>query len=132
VNQDFIEKGKSKYWADREMALKKIKDELINNAEEAISNQEFASNATEQICNCLRENNISLYLVAVDVVGILFSKCLLFNYMYLINRIDSFVTPIALKTSESNTRVRKKSTECLLALWENSFEAINSKFVGLT
>ena len=121
------DKGKSKDWAQREIALNKIKEELKNN-EDAITNDSFATTSVELLSSCLEENNISIYLVAVDVAGLFFSKWLHRNYDILINSIDSLVQPITLRTNDTNTRVRKKSIEVILNLWNNSFNNINQKY----
>jgi len=121
------DKGKSKDWLQREIALNKIKEELKNH-EDAVTNESFATTSVELLSSCLEENNISIYLVAIDVVGIFFSKCLLRNYDILINSVDSLIQPITLRTNDTNTRVRKKSLEVILNLWNDSFNNINQKY----
>jgi ankyrin repeat protein len=123
------DKGKSKDWAHREIALNKIKEELKSN-EDIITNSTFANTCVELLSSCLEENNISIYLVAVEVVNLFFTRCLARNYDILINTIDSLVQPLTLRTNDTNTRVRKKSTEVILDLWNNSFININQKYAS--
>jgi hypothetical protein len=52
------------------------------------------------------------------------------NYDVLISSIDSLVQPLSLHTNDTNTRVRKKSTEVILELWANSFQNINQKYTS--
>lgn len=127
---ELMDKGKSKDWAQREIALNKIKEELKNN-EDSITNESFAKTSAELLGSCLEENNISIYLVAIDVVSLFFNRCLARNYEILINSLDTLIQPISLKTNDTNTRVRKKSTEVILDLWDNSFKNINQKFSSM-
>ena len=103
---DLKDKGKSKDWAQREIALKKIKEELKSH-EDSISNSGFANTWVELLSSCLDENNISIYLVAVEVASLFFSKALLKNYEILINSLEPIAQPISLRTNDTNTRVRK-------------------------
>lgn len=50
------------------------------------------------------------------------------NYDVLISNIDALIQPICLRTNDTNTRVRKKSIEVILELWDNSFNNINQKY----
>ena len=50
------------------------------------------------------------------------------NYNALIWNIDVLIQPICLRTNDANTRVRKKSVEVILKLWDNSFNNINHKY----
>ena len=59
-----------------------------------------------------------------------FNRCLLRNYDVLINSIDSLVQPLSLHSNDTNTRVRKKSSEVILDLWNNSFRNINQKYAS--
>lgn len=52
------------------------------------------------------------------------------NYEILIASIDTLVQPLSLHTNDTNTRVRKKSTEVILELWDNSFKNINQKYTS--
>lgn len=123
------DKGKSKDWAQREIALNQIKEELKSN-ENAVTNSNFANTWVELLTACLEENNISIYLVAVEVANMFFNRCLLRNYDVLINSIDSLVQPLSLHSNDTNTRVRKKSSEVILDLWNNSFRNINQKYAS--
>ena len=50
------------------------------------------------------------------------------NYDVLISNIDALIQPICLKSNDANTRVRKKSIEVILELWDNWFNNINQKY----
>ena len=126
---DLKDKGRSKDWAQREIALNKIKEELKSN-EDSVTNATFANTCVELLSSCLDENNISIYLVAVDVVNLFFNRCLTRNYDILISTIDSLLQPLSLRTNDTNTRVRKKSIEVITNLWSNSFETINQKYAS--
>jgi hypothetical protein len=39
--------------------------------------------------------------------------------------------PLALKSQHINSRVKKKSEECILFLWDGAFNHVNPKFVPL-
>ena len=67
------DKGRSKDWAQREIALNKIREELKTN-DDAVANEGFVKTCVELLGACLEENNISIYLVAVDVVGLFFKR----------------------------------------------------------
>ena len=90
---DLQDKAKSKDWAQREIALKKLKDELKDN-EDAVTSDTFAETCVELLSSCLEENNISIYLVAIDVVAVFFSQCLMKNYDILIGNLDTLIQPI--------------------------------------
>ena len=124
---DLQDKGKSKDWAQREIALKRIKEELKDN-EDCVIDQNFSETWVELLSSCLEENNISIYLVAIDVVSFFFNRWLMRNYDVLISNIDALIQPICLRTNDTNTRVRKKSIEVILELWDNSFNNINQKY----
>jgi len=69
-------------------------------------------------------------LIAIDVVNLFFYKCLNKNYDLLISNIDDLIQPISLRTNDTNTRVRKKSSEVILELWNNCINNINHKYVS--
>ena len=68
---DLQNKGKSKDWAQREIALKKIKKELKDN-ENCVADNKFSETWVELLGSCLSENSISINLVAIDVVSSFF------------------------------------------------------------
>ena len=83
----------------------------------------------ELLNSWLNENNISIYLVAVEVVSSFFKIWLIKNYDILINTLDSLVQPISLRTNDTNTRVKNKSIDTILELWKNWFTNINQKYI---
>lgn len=52
------------------------------------------------------------------------------NYDAVIEGASELMRGLVLLTSHSNSRVSKKSEECILGLWDGAFNSINPKFVG--
>jgi hypothetical protein len=53
-----------------------MKDALENGNRKALQNEDFLQNCTVLMKTCLEENNISVYLMAVEVGTIFFQKVL--------------------------------------------------------
>jgi len=85
----------------------------------------------ELITTSLNESNISIYLLAVDVVNTYFSASLQVNYDNLMKSIEELLTPLLLRSNDTNTRVRKKSIEAVTSLWNGLFSEINPKYEEL-
>ena len=117
-----------KHWNEKEQALRVILEELI--ARPQIIDSEQFPNALKLIIQSLSESGISVYLQAVEVVNELFKASLQINYDYLFQNFEEIVTPMMLKSADSNTRVRQKTNECINNLWTNLLTSINPKFIS--
>jgi hypothetical protein len=73
------------------------------------------SNATVLIKSSLEENNMNMYLQALEVANLLFTKSL-FNEI-VIGTLSSLIKPIILRTTDTNTRIRKRSVEIINSVW---------------
>ena len=69
------------------------------------------TNATVLLKSALEENNLNLYIQAVEVASALFNKAL-FNDIVL-GSLHSLIKPVVLRTTDTNTRLRKKSVELI-------------------
>ena len=101
----------SKDWQERELALKHMKDVLENGGKKAINQEDFLTNCTVLLKSCFEENNINLYLVALEVGTIFFQKVLYTEVV--LGSLQSLVKAVVLKTTDTNTRVRKKSVDII-------------------
>ena len=109
------EKGTSKDWQEKDIALREM--ELLFKAchspEESgeILEDEFVSTCLILLKGCLEENNMTLYLQAVQVSEFFFERALISEVV--LGSLPDVIEPIILRTTDTNTRVRKKSVEIL-------------------
>lgn len=61
------EKAQSKDWQERDLALKHMKEAFETGNRKTLLQEEFLTNCTVLLKACFEENNISLYLSAVEV-----------------------------------------------------------------
>jgi hypothetical protein len=61
--------------------------------------------------SCLEDNNMNLYLHALDVAQIFFTKCLFTEFI--LGSLAALIKPIVLRTNDTNTRMRKRSVEII-------------------
>jgi len=101
-----------------------IKQEIEANPSR-LEDLSFIEDASKMIISVLEDNNINLYLMAVEVVTIYFKACLHYNYEFLLGQVEDSLHPLILRTNDTNTRVRKKSIEVITTLWNNLFTSIN-------
>jgi len=87
--------------------------------------EDFLNNATLLISTSLEENNISIYLMAVDVARVLFQKALFSESV--LGSLSSLVKAIVLRTTDSNTRVRKHSVDIINQIWSQSDPRMSDK-----
>ena len=112
-----VEKAQSKDWQERDLALKHMKEAFEQQGNKKVLSQEdFLTNCTVVLKTCFEENNISLYLSAVEVAQVFFSR-VLFTDMVM-NSLQNLVRPLILKTTDTNTRVRKKSVDLINQIWD--------------
>jgi hypothetical protein len=64
----------------------------------------------------LEENNIQIYLLAVQAAAVFFSKGLWYDTV--LDALQSLLKAIILRTADTNTRVRKKSVDIINQVWE--------------
>ena len=76
---------------------------------------EFLTNATVLLKSCLEDNNFNLYLQAIDVAQALFTKALFTEVV--LGSLSSLVKPVILRTTDTNTRIRKRSVELINQIW---------------
>jgi hypothetical protein len=110
-----VEKGQSKDWQERDLALKSMKEAFEGSNRKLVQQEDFLTNCTVLLKSCLEENNISLYLSALEVGQLFFAKALFSEVVQ--NCLPSLIRPIVLKTTDTNTRVRKKSVELINQVW---------------
>jgi hypothetical protein len=70
---------------------------MKTNPEDCLNNPDFKQIIVELLENSLTDNNISLYLTAVDTCDIFFKQCLLYNYNLLIDNLGSLARSIMMK-----------------------------------
>jgi hypothetical protein len=58
---------------------------------------------------------MNMYLQALEVANLLFAKGLFTEIV--IGSLTSLIKPIILRTTDTNTRIRKRSVEILIQIW---------------
>lgn len=113
------DKGKHKDWQLREQALVAMQEVF-----EAVSpsllkeNSDFIIECFNILKQCLEENNIQIYLSAVQVASVFLAKTLFFEEIH--ESLSSMVKPVVFRTTDTNTRVRKKSIDLILQIWDHN------------
>jgi hypothetical protein len=115
AQEKMAEKGQSKDWQERDLALKSMKEAFEQGTKKTLLQEEFLTNCTVLLKGCFEENNISLYLSAVEVAQLFFQKAIFSDIV--IGSLQSLVKPLVLKTTDTNTRVRKKSVDLIFMIW---------------
>eukprot|EP00347_Sterkiella_histriomuscorum_P001332 403372439 len=115
AQEKMIEKGQSKDWQERDLALKHMKEAFESGSKKTILQEEFLTNCTVLLKSCFEENNISLYLSAIEVSQVFFAKAIFTEVV--IGSLQSLIKPLVLKTTDTNTRVRKKSVDLIFQIW---------------
>jgi hypothetical protein len=64
----------------------------------------------------LEENNIQIYLIAVESASIFLTKAIEFEVV--VDSISGIVKAVVLRTTDTNTRVRKRSVELINQIWD--------------
>ena len=113
-------KGGAKEWQEREVALKEM-EELFKPGRSAKEEAEILEDDFIQHClillkSCLEDNNMTLYLQAVQVASLFFAKAL--GSETVLGSLQGLVQPVVLRTTDTNTRVRKKSVDLIYQIWE--------------
>lgn len=109
------EKSEAKEWQDKEVALKEVEQlfKEVTNQEEAslIMEQSLLETIVTLLKGCLEANNMTVYLVAVDAAHYFFNRAL--NNSIVMQNLEGLLEPIILRTTDTNTRVRKKSVDII-------------------
>jgi hypothetical protein len=75
---------------------------------------------------CLEENNMTLYLLAVDcAAGGFIKKTLHTDIVH--SYVKSLITPVILRTTDTNTRIRKRSVELINQIWDYKQSSMSLK-----
>ena len=64
----------------------------------------------------LEENNIQIYLLAVQATAVFFTKALWYDTV--LDALPTLLKAVIMRTADSNTRVRKKSVDLINQVWE--------------
>ncbi|PCI27943.1 hypothetical protein COB52_04285 [Candidatus Kaiserbacteria bacterium] len=67
-----MDKGKSKEWSEKEILLKKLKEDIIAAPRQTIQNDQFVEVCVKLMKECLEENNITLHLASIDLANVFF------------------------------------------------------------
>lgn len=90
--------------------------EVVENGNKKVLNQEeFLTNCTVLLKTCFEENNISLYLMAIEVGQVFFQKLLYTEIV--MGSLSTLLKAVVLRTTDTNTRVRKKSVDLINQIW---------------
>ena len=81
-------------------------------------NSEFLQTCTIILKNCLEENNIQIYLVGVQTASVFLQKTL--NNETVMEALPTLLKAIILRTTDTNTRVRKKSIDLVNQIWDSN------------
>lgn len=113
------EKGTHKDWTQRELALTAMQECFEVIPQKMIrEHEEFLSQCTVIIKNVLEENNIQIYLVGVQTTSIFLQKTLHFEVV--MDALPSLLRSVVVRTTDTNTRVRKKSVDLVNQIWDSS------------
>lgn len=113
------DKSESKDWQEKEIALKEVehlyKDVSTPEEIKLATEPELLNTIVSLLKGCLDANNMTIYLVAVDATHYFFLKTLA-NPIVMTN-LESLIEPIIMRTTDTNTRVRKKSVDLVFQVW---------------
>jgi len=100
------------------LAFKAIQDifEEIRFDKKEVLEEQFLQDCVILLKNGLEENNMTIYLLTVQVSSVFFEKALASDVVH--GSLSSLVLPIILRTTDTNTRVRKKSVELINQIWD--------------
>lgn len=114
-----MQKGQHKDWQEREIALTAMHESFEAAPRKVIhENQEFLQTCVIILKNCLEENNIQIYLVGVQTASVFLQKTL--NYEQVLESLPSLLRSIVIRTTDTNTRVRKKSVDLVNQIWDSN------------
>jgi hypothetical protein len=67
----------------------------------------------------LEDNNIQMYLVAIDVASVFLEKTL--QSEAILDSLPALLKAVVVRTTDTNTRVRKRSIELVNQVWDSQF-----------
>lgn len=106
------EKGSHKDWTQRELALNAMQELFSTDTGDILeSEEEFLTQCSIILQTSLNENNIQIYLIAVEVVLSFILKVP--SSEAVLDALPSFLSNVVLKSTDTNTRVRKRSVEVI-------------------
>ena len=80
------------------------------------SQEEFLSQCTILLQSSLDDNNMQIYLTAVEVVSVFIKKVA--NSEAVLDALPSLLQTVVLRTTDTNTRIRKRSVDVVNQIWE--------------
>ena len=116
------EKGNSKDWQERELAVKAVeevfrdKNGALTLHQKEVFDDKFLQTCLILLKTALEENNMTVYLEAVQAASLFFDKTLSSDVVH--GSLQSLVQPIVLRTTDTNTRIRKKSVDLIYQIWD--------------
>lgn len=113
------DKGASKEWQEREVALKAIEEVFENKRFEKkdVLEDAFLGDCMILIKTGLVENNMTIYLLTVEIAGVFFQQTLVSEVV--LGSLSGLLAPIVLRTTDTNTRIRKKSVDLIYQIWDH-------------
>lgn len=113
------EKGTHKDWQQKELALQAMQEIYEMVSFSVLKEQaDFIGECVKIIKQCLDENNIQIYLVAIQVASVFLAKTL--NVEVVTESLPSLLKSVVLRTTDTNTRVRKKSIDLVFQIWDHN------------
>ena len=73
--------------------------------------------------NCLEERNIQIYLIGVQTASVFLKKAM--HYENVMESLPTLLKAIALRSTDTNTRVRKKSIDLVNQIWDSTDASTN-------
>ena len=111
----------------QEVALNAMLECFENASQLEIASYEgFVTECTILLKDSLETNNMTVYMVAIQVASVFLEKTLHLETVK--EALQSYIKAIVLHTTDTNTRVRKKSIDLINQLW--SFE-VNKSSAGI-
>jgi hypothetical protein len=73
----------------------------------------------------LVENNMTIYLLAVEVAGVFFALALASEVV--LGSLPGLLLPVVLRTTDTNTRIRKRSVDLIYQIWDHKEQGPGDK-----
>ena len=78
--------------------------------------EEFLTQCVILLQTSLDENNIQIYLIAVEVLSLFVAKVQ--TSEALLDALQNLIQTVVSRTTDTNTRVRKRSVDVINQIWE--------------
>jgi hypothetical protein len=112
------EKGQHKDWTYREQALQAIQEVFTHiSKQSAPQENDFIVLCLQILVSALEDNNIQIYLVAIEVASVFLEKTI--QLESILDSLPGLLKAVVVRTTDTNTRVRKRSTELVNQVWES-------------